>query len=518
MNMMKSLLLGSAAGLVAVSGTQAADLPVKAKPVEYVKICSLYGEGFYYIPGSDVCLKVGGYVQADYGWNNSNNAFAPTYTGARAAADRQTIPWVTRARAESNFDSRTQTAYGTLRTYMVLRIENADGASAFQVPRAFIQWAGFTLGRSKSIADVPGTPAGDSFRSLHQNQNISDTAGAGTNFSAYSWELGNGMSLSVGAEERRVKAIANLSNNVVTVGTNPATAFGPYEHPNPFINFAVNQAWGRFGASLYLNKVNATYYNNAEASLATSDAGSTQGTNFVAAVPGTGCPTGATAQPVTSQCDHPDDKWGWAVLSGIDIKAPWAGPGDHFGGYFNYGQGAAAYSGGSNLGPPSLFSSNNRVALGVITDAVFVNGGQFELTTTWTAGAGYEHFWLPNVSTAWYGTYTQVRYNDHVINSRLFCNGPGANAINQNIRVSTSVSCDPGFNYWVVGMVNNWFPVPGFRLAVDVQYTRIETAFEGQNVTLSKVTGLRPTGVYTAKDLGNLSVVFRAQRLFATGE
>ena len=59
MKMVKSLLLGSAAGLVAVSGTQAADLPVKAKPVQYVKICTLYGEGFYYIPGSDICLKIG---------------------------------------------------------------------------------------------------------------------------------------------------------------------------------------------------------------------------------------------------------------------------------------------------------------------------------------------------------------------------------------------------------------------------------------------------------------------------
>ena len=53
MKMVKSLLLGSAAGLVAVAGAQAADLPVKAKPVEYVKICSIYGAGFFYIPGTD---------------------------------------------------------------------------------------------------------------------------------------------------------------------------------------------------------------------------------------------------------------------------------------------------------------------------------------------------------------------------------------------------------------------------------------------------------------------------------
>ena len=51
MKLVKSLLLGSAAGLIAVGGAQAADLPVKAKAVEYVKICSLYGAGFYYMPG-----------------------------------------------------------------------------------------------------------------------------------------------------------------------------------------------------------------------------------------------------------------------------------------------------------------------------------------------------------------------------------------------------------------------------------------------------------------------------------
>ena len=63
MKMVKSLLLGTAAGLLAVAGAQAADMPVKAKPVEYVKICTLYGAGFYYIPGTDTCLKVGGYIR-----------------------------------------------------------------------------------------------------------------------------------------------------------------------------------------------------------------------------------------------------------------------------------------------------------------------------------------------------------------------------------------------------------------------------------------------------------------------
>src|SRR5215510_12499370 len=385
MKMVKSLLLGSAAGLVAVSGTQAADLPVKAKPVEYVKICSLYGEGFYYIPGTDICLKVGGYVRAEYRWNATGGG-QPHYTGAGGAQDRSVSPYSTRHRASFNFDSRTQTSYGTLRTYVSVNVDNQDQNSVTVNPaRAFIQWAGFTFGHTKSFTDTPGTTGDDTFKSLFQNQNISDTGANGTNQIAYTWELGNGMTLNVGADERRTKGIANLSTNIVTVGANPATAFGPYQHPTPWVNFAVNQAWGRLGVSAIFNKVNATYY--------------------------TGC------------CSYPDDKWGWAVLSGIDIKAPWGGPGDHFGGYFNYGVGAAAYSAGSNIASPGLFGAGNTVALGVLTDGVFINGGQFELTTAWTAGAGYEHFWLPNFSTAVYGTYTQIRYSDAVINSRLFCSG-----------------------------------------------------------------------------------------------
>jgi hypothetical protein len=53
---------------------------------------------------------------------------------------------------------------------------------------------------------------------------------------------------------------------------------------------------------------------------------------------------------------------------------------------------------------------------------------------------------------------------------------------------------------------------------VDVAYFRIETAFDGQLVTLTKTQGARPTGTYLAKDEGILAVVFRAQRSFATGE
>ena len=61
---LKSLLFGSAAVIAAGTGAQAADLPT-VEPVEYVRICDAFGTGFYYIPGTDTCLKISGYVRVD---------------------------------------------------------------------------------------------------------------------------------------------------------------------------------------------------------------------------------------------------------------------------------------------------------------------------------------------------------------------------------------------------------------------------------------------------------------------
>ena len=66
MRFIKRLLLTSAASLasaVGVPGARAADLPARqAAPIEYVRICDAYGAGFFFIPGTESCLKVGGLV------------------------------------------------------------------------------------------------------------------------------------------------------------------------------------------------------------------------------------------------------------------------------------------------------------------------------------------------------------------------------------------------------------------------------------------------------------------------
>src|SRR4029077_1049136 len=126
MKMVKSLLLGSAAGLVAIAGAQAADLPVKAKPVQYVKICSLYGVGFYYIPGTDMCIKVGGWVREELYYAHGGSQ---TTDGENSVANtRATANYGMTARGYITADARNQTAYGTVRAYIAVGLSTNANA------------------------------------------------------------------------------------------------------------------------------------------------------------------------------------------------------------------------------------------------------------------------------------------------------------------------------------------------------------------------------------------------------
>jgi hypothetical protein len=108
----KSLLLGSAAALVAVSGARAADAVVIAEPepMEYVRVCDVYGTGYYYIPGTETCLHIGGRVRFDI---NAASSYALNSDNG----------WRTRSRAEIYMDSASETEYGTLKTNAVFRFD-----------------------------------------------------------------------------------------------------------------------------------------------------------------------------------------------------------------------------------------------------------------------------------------------------------------------------------------------------------------------------------------------------------
>ncbi|WP_421445558.1 porin [Agrobacterium tumefaciens] len=130
----KSLLIGSAAALAAVSGAHAADAIVAAEPepLEYVRVCDAFGTGFFYIPGTETCLKFDGYIrfQTDFGRNQSG-----------------TSDWNSFTRAQFNIDTRTDTELGALRGYIGLRGQaNNDSDRGVNVDQAFIELGGLKIG------------------------------------------------------------------------------------------------------------------------------------------------------------------------------------------------------------------------------------------------------------------------------------------------------------------------------------------------------------------------------------
>ena len=118
----KSLLLGSAAALVAVSGARAADAVVVAEPepVEYVRVCDVYGAGFFYIPGTETCLAISGYVW--YQISADSRGLDQDIRPGAGFIDRRDA-WAKSVRARVNFDARSETEWGTLRGYIRLQAD-----------------------------------------------------------------------------------------------------------------------------------------------------------------------------------------------------------------------------------------------------------------------------------------------------------------------------------------------------------------------------------------------------------
>ena len=126
----KSLLLGSAAALVAVSGARAADAVVIAEPepVEYVRVCDVYGTSYYYIPGTEICLKVGGYMRYDIGAGELfGDTSGPFFNEDTRTFEEGDDTWHKRARFQLRVDARTETEFGTLRGYGAINFDWTTG-------------------------------------------------------------------------------------------------------------------------------------------------------------------------------------------------------------------------------------------------------------------------------------------------------------------------------------------------------------------------------------------------------
>jgi hypothetical protein len=231
---MKSLLLGAAAGIATLGAAQAADLPMtKAEPVEYVKVCSTFGPGFFYIPGTDTCLKIGGEIRADY--RAYGNTKTETRDVNRVAFQGEGRIW---------FDARTDTDWGLLRSYFQI---DADGytysktgngkSNNFIVDKAFIQFGGLTAGFAHSFFGYYDNFYGDTiFGPYYAESNT-------VNLLAYTAQFGGGFSATLSIEDGREHRIQGSSIQ------NDGLTYGGQQYPDVVGVLALDQSWGYLQAS-----------------------------------------------------------------------------------------------------------------------------------------------------------------------------------------------------------------------------------------------------------------------------
>jgi hypothetical protein len=525
MKMVKSLLLGTAAGLVAVAGAQAADMPVKAAPVQYVKICSLYGDGFYYIPGTDICLKIGGYVRGEYFYNTGVSGTNLGFAGVSGMKDRfDGADFLMRTRAYAWFDSRQQTEYGTLRTYLQLGV-NYDSPAAtstsFNANRAFIQFAGFTVGTAQSFFDFYSAPASSFF-----GPPSSDSGDSGWKVFAYTAQYGNGFSATFSFEEPRNAGTAFPQSGVINtnLGNLPLGVINldidraKTRFPDIVQNWRVDQAWGSAQLMVAAHDVSGGYY-AATTGLPAGSACSGLTAGFLGL--NTGTLTGSEV------CGHPADKVGWAVGGGS--RHNFQG-GDYFQWQAIYTQGAIRYVAFTpgNAFSPNQFNGQN-LGYGFFSDGVFSNAtGEVQLTSVWGINAAYDHLWLPNFRTSLYGSYMRVEYGDNA--NLAICNaqttqpiGPIGSFVANPSTVGGSIAftpaqvaagqCSNNFNFWTVGSRTQYNFTPWFYVGFDVIYQKLETASRDAIVSFTALGGsAKPTARYAIQDQDNYGLRIRVHR------
>lgn len=263
----KSLLLGSAAALLAVSGARAADAVVVAEPepVEYVRVCDTYGSGFFYIPGTETCLSISGYVWYQIGTNNYEPDYqqvgtnpdgtpiiqnvsndTPPYIGGQAGEG-----WYKSTRARVNIESRSETEWGTLRGMIRLQAD----------------WGGITRGAGGSLIGAPfndgpvaidqGWLALGGFQAGYtESAWAASFRGGATNFGSHSW---GGMYYGYAQRHQISYTFFGGNGFFGTLSLEDDALAGDGYIPDVVAKVGVNQGWGsvwaRFG---YENDITGT--------------------------------------------------------------------------------------------------------------------------------------------------------------------------------------------------------------------------------------------------------------------
>jgi Porin subfamily len=263
MTLIKSLLLGSAAGLVAVASAQAADLPTRKGPVaaEYVRICSITVAGApvvgFVLPGSDTCFKISGYItgQIEGGNVKTQNAIDPgnfrstESVSEFGAAGRDSFGFTTRYNL--TVDAVSNTAYGPLVAHGEYQFNfgtgfdnTGAGGSDGGLNRAYVTWAGLTAGKIDSFFSFTGGGLAwaNFFSPDRKGYNQPDVL-------AYTASFGGGFSATISIESPGPGSVgSNAAGAIVAAGGSDMAIINGARNGQRFPDFVasldVHQAWG----------------------------------------------------------------------------------------------------------------------------------------------------------------------------------------------------------------------------------------------------------------------------------
>jgi Porin subfamily len=536
---MYRFILGTAASLLTMGGAQAADLSVNAKAVEYVKVCSLYGAGFFYIPGTDTCIKLGGYLRVDATFNGSIYG-QPAWSGDLGQQNRYRDYFAGRSRMALTVDTRTATEYGVVRTFNQAEFNfttqggstvnpltftgspstgtasgllNNPGEGYVGVQYAFLQFAGFTFGKSASAYATPwnGFPGNNSAFLLGGHDTVT-----GVNNIQYTAQFGNGVSATVGLDDPVVynrTSVYDLGPSGAGVGGvgglgTSGNAYAGVHAPDMVGNIRVDQAWGLFQISGAAHEVSGSY----------------NILNTTAAPAGAVGLAGAAPTALSEISGHPETKWGGAVMAALQIKNIPTGPDDDIKFDASYAIGDTkevisttaaspnfAMFGGSGVG------AYQSIGLGVTTDAVWLpvtsgGDGSLKLTKSWGIRGAFNHNWDPYWSTSLYGTYAAVRYDgtvgDLTTAKGAYCAAFALSHPGQGV----TYTCDPSYNASQLGVVTRWTPVKNLTFSGEVQWFHLDQNYSGTSIFGPGAP--KPAATYQFKDQDAVSLEFRVQRNF----
>jgi Porin subfamily len=469
---LRSLLLGCMA--VVSIGAQAADLPAKtAAPVEYVRVCTTYGEGFFYVPGTDSCLRISGRVRADYRY------FEPSTRGQDISGFR--------ARGRLNLDHRTNTAYGMLRAYVRYEIDRNSGVFAStgqistnaKINQAYVQFGGLTAGRVTSFFTDPNLPV-PNFADLR----FDDPTNADVALLAYTYSFGNGFSATLSLEDGLERRVNNelvfplFGAGVATPVFAPLPfTYGGERIPDIVANIRYTGAWGGAQVSGALHQIR-----DVAAGVATVNGVPTPVINPITGLPN---PTFA------------DTDYGFAVAAHAYANLPFLGAGDTGWISATYTDGAVGYINAGQASPISnAFIDAGPLAMPFADAFVDPFTGDFKTNKAYGVAGGINHNWTPTIQTNVFGSW--MRFDAPGI-AQYVVPASAATIAAGTAGTATGVV---DFNEYRMGAQAVWTPVAGLLLGVEALYTIVDPRGRVA-VPITTATG-NPTGFFKSTGSGDI--------------